>query len=1367
TSTDQATVTVTPLPTVNAGPDANVCNTPNPYTLTGFSPAGGTWTGSPNISGNNFTPNGVGTVTLTYTVTQNGCTATDQVVLTVANPTAANAGADQSVCLNSAPLNLTATPANGTWSGTGVTSGGLFTPSSVGTFTLTYSVGTGNCAVTDTKVITVLALPSVTVADATICAGQNTTLTANGSGATTPYTYSWSPTTGLSATTGASVTANPTSTQTYTVTITSANTCTSTDQATVTVTPLPTVNAGPDANVCNTPNPYTLTGFSPTGGTWSGTGVTNGGVFTPSGVGTVTLTYTVTQNGCTATDQVVLTVANPTAANAGVDQSVCLNSAPINLTATPANGTWSGTGVTSGGVFTPSSVGTFTLTYSVGTGNCAVSDDVIITVLALPSVTVADATICAGQDTTLTANGSGAAAPYTYSWSPSTGLSATTGASVTANPTTTSSYTVTITSANTCTSTGQSIVTVTPLPTLNAGADVGVCNTPNPYTLTGFSPQGGTWSGTGVTTDGVFTPSGVGVVTLTYTVTQNGCSATDQVVLNVTNPTPANAGTDQSVCQNSSPLNLTGTPTGGSWSGTGVSSDGIFTPASVGSFTLTYNFGTGNCAVTDDVIITVLELPIAQAADVSYCIGLNAQLQASASGGLAPYQYTWSPAGGLSATIGATVTADTNSSAMYTVTVSDANQCTGTAQVDVVVHPLPEVEAGTDLSVCNTPTTTQLAGFSPTNGTWSGTGVNTSGAFIPTGLGTFMLTYSYTDNNGCINEDSLFITVTDPGNVNAGLNDSICLNAANIQLQGQPAGGTWAGSTQITPSGEFSPSQVGVSSLSYTVGVGTCAVSDTVQIHTLQLPEVQGQGGTICARDSISLQLTASSGTGGSYTYLWNPSDSLSDETSATVFAFPDTSETYTVVVTDAVGCTNQTQITVQVNQLPVVDAGPDFTVCFTPIPTVLQGALPAGGTWTGVGVNNGSYVPVAPGQENIFYSFTENSTGCTNVDTIIVTANNPDIVNAGNDTSVCITYDPFVFSGQSPSGGTWSGDTQVAQDGTFTATVLGDFTLYYTTGSGTCAVTDSMVITVNPLPVVEAGADTSICVNSPPFSFSGESPVINGTWQWTGQGVSDATQGVFDALISGGGNFYSYYTYTETATGCSNTDSLLVTVNVLTPVSVMDDSISVCLTPFNTMLTASPVGGIWTGNEINFDFNLEGALDTAGFIPQNNGWFKAAYTFTDNNQCVNSDTVYLEVVSPVDADAGPDVSFCFSASDTAQLNGLPANGSWTDIQNPSWLQSDGNLVLAQADTFMAVFTVGTGSCQTWDTSEVVIFPLPDLDAGIDTFRCLDDPCFNLLPVFPVGGLWSGIGITNGPAGTFCSQTALEGNHVIYYDIDT
>jgi hypothetical protein len=163
---------------------------------------------------------------------------------------------------------------------------------------------------------------------------------------------------------------------------------------TVTINPVPTVNAGNDTSFCFLPGTIDLNAFlsvSPSNSskTWTGTGVTAGGIFTPNtaGLGLVTLIITATHptSSCQSRDTLVVNVINATIPNAGNDTSVCRNSPAFQLLASPAGGTWSGTGVTSGGIFTPSTAGTFNAVYSLGSGSCLARDTVKITVNSLPS----------------------------------------------------------------------------------------------------------------------------------------------------------------------------------------------------------------------------------------------------------------------------------------------------------------------------------------------------------------------------------------------------------------------------------------------------------------------------------------------------------------------------------------------------------------------------------------------------------------------------------------------------------------------------------------------------------------------------------------------------------------------------------------------------------------------------------------------------------------------------------------------------------------------------------------------------------------------------------------------------------------------
>lgn len=386
------TMTVFQPTATTAGTAQTFCDQAIPVTLTGASPAGGTWSGPLVTAGGVFTPipDSLGTFTLTYTyVNANGCTSTATVPITVQDLTQfADAGPDTTLCQGSTPVALQGwSPAGGTW--TGAAPGGLYTPSTTGNFTLTYTYGTGTCETTDQMSVSVVPATAINaMASFSRCAdAAPVPLTA------TPVGGTW---------TGNGVSGPPWSfdpgavaaqAHTLTYTFQNANGCGSTATVTATVNALPVVNAGADLVLCDQPIPVPLSG-TPAGGTWTSgwMTITPANELLPGGVGSDVLTYTyVDANGCTASDQVavdVQPVIEP--AFAGNDTAVCVGSGPLQLTATPAGGSWSGPQVTPAGSLSTTSAGTYTLTYSVGSGTCLLQDQVTVLVNALPVVDAGD-----------------------------------------------------------------------------------------------------------------------------------------------------------------------------------------------------------------------------------------------------------------------------------------------------------------------------------------------------------------------------------------------------------------------------------------------------------------------------------------------------------------------------------------------------------------------------------------------------------------------------------------------------------------------------------------------------------------------------------------------------------------------------------------------------------------------------------------------------------------------------------------------------------------------------------------------------------------------------------------------------------------
>jgi PKD repeat protein len=1327
-NTAQGSITVNPLPTVNAGADQQFCNGTTPVALVG-TPAGGTWTGT-GVSGNSFTPSvaGVGTWPLvyTYTISGTGCTSRDTMLANVVAITTSNAGTGFSRCVDAPAVNLTTTanptPAGGTWSSSaGGLSGSTFTPSAAtaSSVILTYSVGTGTCLSTDTIRVTVNPLPTIITVPDVICRGETANLSASGAS-----TYAWSA--GTTPSNTASVTATPTATTSYTVTATNTVTgCSATATAAVTVNPLPTVNAGADQQFCNGTTPVALSG-TPAGGTWTGFGV-SGNSFTPSvaGVGTWPLvyTYTIPATGCTNRDTMLANVIAITAANAGTGFARCVDAPAVNLTTTanptPSGGTWSSSaGGLSGSNFTPANATAqnVILTYSIGSGTCLSTDTIRVTVNPLPTITTVPDVICRGETASISASGANA-----YAWS--AGTTPSNVANVTATPTTTSTYTVTATNTNTgCSATATALVTVNPLPTVSAGPDQQYCNQGIVVTLVG-SPANGTWSGNGVTSVGAFTPStaGLGSWSLVYTFTDaNNCLNRDTMVATVVNPTVANGGTDFALCITQPSLNLNTqqvpSPAGGTWAGTGVSGNNFTASApGAGVHIIVYNVGSGTCLVRDTVQVTVNPQPVFSIAANAICAGDTATFTASNSA----LTYNWT-GNSLIAATGTIVAANPIATGNYiAIGVDGTTGCRDTMSATLTVNPLPVVNAGPDVSLCNQPIAYTLAGYSPTTGgtgTWTGGMPVNSGTITPNGTGTFTLYYTFTNLNSCVATDSILVTVVDPAQVSAGVDFEVCITASSIALSTQqnpiPVGGTWSGPG--VSSNNFNPAAAGagVHQLIYIQGSGTCQVTDTLLATVYAQPIFTVPGDTICFGDTTTL--TASN---SGLIYNWNPGAL----TGVSNTFQPTTTTTYTVIGTNVTtGCRDTITSSIRVNPLPIVNAGPDITICNQPIAETLTGYTPTtGGTgiWGGSPqvTANGVFTPAGVDTLTLTYTFTDLNT-CVSSDSIVVQVTDPPAVDAGANDTVCINNAPVLPFTIIPSfGGTWTGNGIVnASTGLFSPSVAGagSQVLSLSFGSGTCRVTDTRVVFVRPLPTLTFNPTNPETCFQEPISIT-----VSGadTYSWSPSTLLDTSLGATVTAIL---NITTTLQVEATDIyGCRDTIPLTVIVNPLPIVDAGPDT-TVCNQPnINVQLSGSPVGGVWDGSTF---ISPQGVFSLAG-NPQDTGTYRIRYTYTDAKGCIDSSFMNVNVIMPILAQAGPPDTFCLN-NPAALLQGfLPSGGTFSgpgiiDAQTGRF-----NPSVAGAGSHAIVYTYGAGTCLTRDTVYMLVNALPAVNFTFNV-TCIGQP---------------------------------------------
>jgi gliding motility-associated-like protein len=687
------------IPSIDAGSDVTLCNGGS-TTLTASGGSGFTW--------DNGVTNGVPFVpplgTTTYTVSGtdvNGCAATDQVVLTVTPVTPPTINPAGPACIINGLLALSGTPAGGTFSGIGVT-GTNFNPATAGagTHTVTYTYTSGGCTGSATTNIVVNPLPVVSInAQANLCANSSAAgLVGNPAGGT----FSGPGMTGSSfnpATAGVG-------THTFTYTYTDGNGCTNNATTNITVTPLNTITAGTNQTVCinSVIANITLATTAATGATFTGLpagvlGTWAGNVATISGTPTVagTFNYTVTTTGgcppATSTGTITVTPLNTIAA--GTNQTVCINSAIANITLAttgaagvtfaglPAGvtGSWAGNVVTISG--TPTVSGTFNYTVTT-TGGCSLettTGTITVNPLTVPTF-IPTPSLCQGTvppipPPTSINNVAGI-------WSPSS-ISTTTPGTFT--------YTFTPNDLD-CNVPVQVNVTIDPLPTVDAGTYASVCEDASLTTLAG-SPVGGTFSGTGVAGNS-FSPS-QGTQTITYTYTDiNGCTNTDNQQITIFNLPVVNAGNDLTICEGQS-VTLSGSGASNyNWTN-GVLNNQGFTPGlGTSVYTITGTDANG-CVGTDDITVTVIEIPVAEAIpDVTTGFpGLSVNFLNNSS--ITP-NYLWNfgdGATGVTTNVGTSMSNTYDEPGTYFMVLTASNgTCTDydTVQIIVIEYPDPIIE---------------------------------------------------------------------------------------------------------------------------------------------------------------------------------------------------------------------------------------------------------------------------------------------------------------------------------------------------------------------------------------------------------------------------------------------------------------------------------------------------------------------------------------------------------------------------------------------------------------------------------------------------------------------------------------------------
>ena len=880
----------------------------SPYTYA-WSPSGGT-----NATASNLTA-----ATYTVTVTDShGCSATASVNITQPATLTANITGTNGVTCNAGNDGSATVTAGGgttaytyTWTPSGGTSA-VANNLTAGTYTITVTDAHG-CTATASAVITqpTALTANITASTNVDCNGKSDgSATVTAGGGTLPYAYNWNPSSGTSATVTGLAPA------TYTVTVTDGNGCSATATVTITQPTLLTASITASTNVkCNGQSNGSAT-VTAGGGTaaytyaWSPSG---GSGTTASNLSAGTYTITVTDNhGCTASASISITQPATLTANITSSNNISCNGATTgNATVTALGGSvpytyaWSPSGGTSA---TASNLTAASYTVTVTDKNgCTATASVTLTqppALSDPITSSTNISCNGGNTGSATVTAAGGVPAYNYNWTPSGGTNAT------ASNLTAGTYTCTVTDANGCSATSS--ITLTQPATLTANITATtheLCNGASTGSST-VTAGGGTvaytyaWAPSGGTNA---TASNLSASTYTVTVTDaNGCIATASVTITqptlittVTSFTAATCGVSNGsakvVASNGTPgYTYSWAPVGGT--------NALASNISAGSYTVTVKDANG-CSVTAAVSVPNASGPTASIAshtDVNCNGGSNGSATASSIGGLPPYTYNWSPSGGTN------ITASNLTAGTYTIDVTDANGCIGTASVTitqplaitVVINPVVEVK-------CNGGATGKATAV-PSGGTgaytyaWTPSG-GTNALASNLSAGTYTVTV--TDVRGCTGSASVIIT--QPPALTAAMahtNDK-CNGNSNGTATVTAGGGTPAYTYAWAPSGGTNAIASNLSAGTYTVTVTdangcTKTASATVTQPIILTASVGSIVNILCNGGSGGSATATGAGGTVPYTYSWAPLGGTSQTATGLSAA------TYTVTITDKNGCT-------------------------------------------------------------------------------------------------------------------------------------------------------------------------------------------------------------------------------------------------------------------------------------------------------------------------------------------------------------------------------------------------------------------------------------------------------------------------------
>lgn len=1326
-SNPSASITIKSKPTVSISGSTALCVGSTTSLLPN---SGGTWASS-NPSVATVTNAGIvtalttGSATFSFTSSATLCTSDPTTSISFnSKPTVSISGASE-ICIGGT-TNLTPNT-GGTWlpsnpTVASISSTGVVTGLSAGTSTFTFTNSASGCSSEASAVITINPSPSISFNyNGSQCLTLNSSITANVTGGSPNYNFSW---TGPGGYTASSQIINVNQTGSFILSVSDSKGCSSSSTATIYNQFIPQIVTIGSA-VCEgaTVN-LSAQGTNMVSYLWSSNAnneITNTVTVSPS-FPSSTYSVTVTNNqACTAVANTTINVIQKPSVSVSGPAEICINTATSLSPST--GGSWTSNNpaiasVSNTGIVTGLTQGTATFTFTNLTTGCVSNATLPITISSKPTVTISGSTtLCIASTSALLPNTGGS----WYSSNPGVATISNSGI-VTAISEGTATFTFTE-SGSGCTSDPSGVITVLDEEDVTITGDNAMCV--GEIGELEASRDYGAWSSSNtniltIDEDGEVVALAPGTVIVTYSRRwgSSECLGDATFAINIaaipstsiTGPVTICAGTTTSLA----PV------TGGTWVSSNpaiasVNNGGLVTGISNGSVTFMFTSSSTGCSSALSSPVNVVSKPtISYAGPTSICTGSFTQLNPGSGG-------TWSSSNGLVASIdnNGIVIGISAGQATFIYT-SGTTGCSSSVSQPLTVNSKPSITANFNGSQCLTDN--------------SILGVNLSGGTAPftyswTGPADFISTNA--SNNILIN-GTYYVTVTDANLCSANLSASVyetyeplivslqtnicegqaielAVSASNVQSYQWDANANNANTQNVTV---YPTVSVNTYKVTVTNTVGCAAVAQAI-INVTPKPQITLSGpSSLCIGGTANFTSNSTgiwSSSNASVAIITNTGQVQAISIGSATFTFEDSSS----------GCISDPSVPILVGNKPPVNITGANNICIGSTTTL---SPVAGGTWassdTSVATitNNGLVTGISGGTAT--FTFSINDGQCVSDPSAPVTINNKPTVTITGNNSLCLGG----ITNLSPnSGGTWTsnnpGVASVTNNGIVSAISAGTATFTFYQNASNCFSLPTSPVVVNPKPIASIAGDSVLCV--------GESTQLNsnGTGIWVSSNNAVATVNN-DGQVFAQGPGQTVFTFTNSATGCKSNATKPVIVNAL-PYAVITGPASTCIG--GTTSLSPQIGGTWLSTNPSIaNVDNQGIVNTLAVGNVN-------FIFTENSSgCVSNVTSNLVVYDrPTIALSGPN-NLCIGSNTSFTPT---TGGIWSSLNPTIATITNGGIVTAyNVGIAKFIFTESGTGCISDTSAAITITGKPSVTINGPTSICVGQTT-SLTP--DTGGTWT------------------------------